>query len=170
MLDKTFLPLQIAVLTTSDTRDEYTDKSGAYLASSLKNCGHHLVEKRICPDNLYTIRALVSSWIANSEVQVILITGGTGLFRSDGTPDAVELLYDKYIKGFGELFRMLSYEEIGSSCIQSRATAGIANNTLIFVLPGSTNACKLGWKIISEQLDSSQRQCSFVNVLIKDKK
>lgn len=165
-----FIPLNLALLTSSDTRDERTDKSGAYLADALTQAGHDLVEKAICSDNKYAIRKYVSKWVADDTVQAVIITGGTGIFSSDQTPEAVEVLYDKKIDGFGELFRMRSYEEIGTSTIQSRATAGIANNTLIFVLPGSTGACKTGWSIISEQLDASKKQCNFVKVLTRDGK
>lgn len=165
-----FTPLGICLLTSSDTRDEHTDKSGAYLQDEIKREGHHLIEKKICPDNIYAIRAIISGWVYDETVQVIIITGGTGIFGSDRTPEAVEVLYDKKIEGFGELFRMLSYQEIGTSTMQSRTTAGIANNTLIFVLPGSINACKMGWGIIEEQLNATKKHCNFVKVLLKDKK
>lgn len=170
MSSKDFTPLGICLLTSSDTRDEYTDKSGAYLQDEIKKEGHNLIDKQICPDNIYAIRAVVSKWVHDDAVQVIIITGGTGIFGSDRTPEAVEILYDKKIEGFGELFRTLSYQEIGTSTMQSRTTAGIANNTLIFVLPGSTNACKMGWSIIEEQLNATKKRCNFVKVLLKDKK
>ena len=165
-----FKSLNIAVLTSSDTREESNDKSGGYLAQVVQEAGHKLIEKTISPDNIYTLRMHISKWIADEKVNVILITGGTGVFLTDQTPEAVEVLYDKKIEGFGELFRMLSYNEIGTPSIQSRTTAGIANNTLIFVLPGSPNACKLGWSILEEQLDPTKKGCNFVSVLTKNSK
>lgn len=170
MAEKIFIPLSFTVLTVSDTRDDDNDTSGNYLASRGKECGHILVEKTICKDNIYAIRSIVSRWIFENGVQVIMLTGGTGLFDSDRSPEAVQVLFDKTIDGFGELFRMMTYQEIGTSTIQSRVIAGIANKTLVFVLPGSTHACKLGWSIIEEQLDASKKQCSFVNVITKDEK
>ena len=158
--------LNIAVLTVSDTRNEETDKSGGYLVSALEEMGHILVEKKIVIDDIYKIRAIVSRWIAEEEAQVVLITGGTGFFGRDSTPEAIVPLLDKQMPGFGELFRQVSYEEIGSSTIQSRALAGMANNTLIFCLPGSTGACKTAWsKILKEQLSHDFRPCNFVGLL-----
>lgn len=158
--------LGVAVLTVSDTRTEATDSSGQYLVEALAAAGHQLVDKQIVIDDIYRIRAVVSAWIAEPAVQAILITGGTGFSGRDSTPEAVSVLFDKAIDGFGELFRQLSYEEIGTSTIQSRALAGLANDTVIFCLPGSTGACRTGWeKIIRSQLDSSQRPCNFVGVL-----
>ena len=159
-------PLRIAVLTVSDTRTESTDSSGQYLAEALTAAGHHLADKRIVRDDVYQMRAVVSNWIADPAIQVVLITGGTGFTGRDSTPEAVEVLFDKTIFGFGELFRALSYQEIGTSTIQSRATAGLANETVIFCLPGSTGACRTGWeKILCEQLDSRHAPCNFVGVL-----
>jgi molybdopterin adenylyltransferase len=159
-------PLGIAVLTVSDTRNEETDSSGAYLLESLQQEGHQLIEKRIVIDDVYLIRAVISQWIANVDVQAILITGGTGFTERDSTPEAVSVLFDKTVEGFGELFRFLSYDEIGTSTVQSRALAGLANDTVIFCMPGSTGACQTAWgKIIREQLDSTYKPCNFVGVL-----
>lgn len=158
--------LGIAVLTVSDTRTEDTDSSGKYLVEALQTAGHHLVDKQIVIDDIYRIRAVLSAWIADPLVQTVLITGGTGFSGRDSTPEAVSVLFDKTIDGFGELFRAISYDEIGTSTIQSRALAGLANNTVIFCVPGSTNACRTAWeKIISSQLDSRYRPCNFVGVL-----
>ena len=161
-----FQPLTIAVLTVSDSRDESTDTSGKYLVDNLLAAGHQLGEKIILKDELYQIRALVARWIASEDIQVVLITGGTGFYGRDSTPEAVLPLLDKTMPGFGELFRTVSYEEIGSSTIQSRAIGGLANNTVIFCLPGSTGACRTGWtKIIKEQLTLEFSPCNFVKLL-----
>ena len=158
--------LGVAVLTVSDTRTEETDSSGHYLADSLNGEGHRLIDKRIVIDDVYLIRAVMSQWIANSEIQAILVTGGTGFTGRDSTPEAISVLFDKTVEGFGELFRFLSYDEIGTSTVQSRAIAGLANETVIFCMPGSTSACQTAWgKIIREQLDSTHRPCNFVGVL-----
>jgi molybdenum cofactor biosynthesis protein B len=158
--------LRIAVLTVSDTRTEATDSSGQLLVDSLRDEGHLLAAKNIVSDDVYLIRAQVSQWIADNTIQVILVTGGTGFSGRDSTPEAVSVLFDKTVEGFGELFRQLSYDEIGTSTIQSRAIAGLANETVIFCMPGSTSACATAWgKIIREQLDSSYRPCNFVGVL-----
>lgn len=158
--------LHIAVLTVSDTRDDASDTSGHYLVDALGAAGHHLTEKRIVIDDIYQIRAVVSEWIADEEIDVVLTTGGTGFSGRDSTPEAVAPLFDKAIEGFGELFRHLSYSEIGTSTVQSRALAGLANNTVIFCMPGSTGACRTAWEgIIAEQLDSRHRPCNFVGVL-----
>ena len=158
--------LNVAVLTVSDTRDESSDISGAFLAEQLQSCGHYLADKQIVKDDIYKMRAIVSNWIAEESINVIMLTGGTGFYSRDSTPEAISPLLDKHIEGFGELFRQISYLEIGSSTIQSRALGGLANNTVIFCLPGSTNACKTAWeKIIREQLDSSFRPCNFVKML-----
>jgi len=155
--------LTIAVLTVSDTRTEETDTSGRYLAEVLQAAGHRLWEKKIVPDDVYQLRAEVSHWIAEPQVQVILTTGGTGFSGRDSTPEALSPLFDKQVEGFGELFRAISYEEIGSSTIQSRALAGLANNTLICCMPGSTGACRTAWeKVLSEQLDANHKPCNFV--------
>ncbi|MGK0498688.1 MAG: molybdenum cofactor biosynthesis protein B [Oceanicoccus sp.] len=156
----------IAVLTVSDTRNEETDTSGQYLVDSLHQEGHQLIDKQIVTDDIYLIRSQVSQWIASPAVQAILITGGTGFTGRDSTPEAVSVLFDKKVEGFGELFRYLSYDEIGTSTVQSRALAGLANETVVFCMPGSTGACQTAWgKIIREQLDSSYRPCNFVGVL-----
>nr|WP_010131646.1 molybdenum cofactor biosynthesis protein B [Microbulbifer agarilyticus] len=160
--------LNIAVLTVSDTRTEENDTSGNYLVEALRADGHNLAVKAIVIDDKYLLRAQVSAWIADPEVQVIISTGGTGFAGRDSTPEALAPLFDKHIDGFGEMFRSISYEEIGSSTIQSRALAGIANRTLIACLPGSTGACKTGWtKLLQEQLTASHKPCNFVGYLSK---
>ena len=160
------IPLNIAVLTVSDTRDEVSDRSGALLVQRLTGCGHRLHEKAIVRDDLDAIGARVSGWIAAPEVEVVITTGGTGVTGRDGTPEAVAPLLEKTIDGFGELFRAISYEEIGTSSIQSRCLAGVANGTYIFCLPGSTNACATGWdRIISRQLDYRTRPCNLAELL-----
>ena len=159
-------PLRIAVLTVSDTRTPENDTSGDYLAEALQAAGHHLAARRIVIDDIYQLRAVFSGWIADPEVDAIISTGGTGFSGRDSTPEALAPLFDKPIDGFGELFRHFSLDEIGTSTVQSRALAGLANNTVIFCLPGSTSACKTGWeKILKSQLDSSYRPCNFVGVL-----
>ncbi len=161
-----FIPLNIAVLTVSDTRTEETDKSGLKLKSMLEDAGHALADKVIVPDDIYRIREVVSRWIADGNVQVAITTGGTGLTGRDGTPEAVAPLLDKVIDGFGEMFRVLSYETIGTSTLQSRAIAGVANGTFIFCLPGSTGACMDGWnKLINTQLDYRTRPCNLVELM-----
>jgi len=157
-----FIPLNIAVLTLSDTRSTVTDTSGQALAGLLIAAGHHLAARDLCPDDVYISRAIVAQWIADDAIDVVITTGGTGLTARDSTPEALTPLFDRSIDGFGELFRQLSYQEIGSSTIQSRAFAGLANQTLIFCLPGSTGACRTGWNgILNEQLDSRHRPCNF---------
>lgn len=164
--NRAFIPLSIAVLTVSDTRTEADDSSGRTLVERLTEAGHHLAEKAIVRDDVYAIRAIASRWIADPAVDVVLITGGTGLTGRDGTPEAVKVLFDKEIEGFGELFRMLSWEEIRTSTIQSRAVAGVANGTYLFCLPGSTGACRTGWeRILREQLDFRHRPCNFVELI-----
>lgn len=164
--EREFIPLQIAVMTISDSRTEETDKSGAILKRLLEEAGHHLFEKLIVPDNIYRIRAEVSRWIASNDVNVVLTTGGTGVTGRDGTPEAVQPLLDKVIDGFGEMFRVLSYESIGTSTLQSRTLAGVANGTYIFCLPGSSGACKDGWiKLIVKQLDNRSRPCNLVELM-----
>lgn len=166
MSEPAFLPLSIAVLTVSDTRTEETDKSGALLAERITSSGHRLAEKRIVRDDVYAIRAAVSAWIADPGVDVVITTGGTGVTGRDGTPEAVAVLLDKEIEGFGEMFRMLSYDEIGTSSLQSRCLAGVANGTFVFCLPGSTNACATGWdKILRAQLDIRTRPCNFAELI-----
>lgn len=164
--ERQFIPLHIAVMTVSDTRTEETDKSGGMLKKLIEEAGHQLSEKRIVPDDLYRIRAEVSRWIVADDVQVVITTGGTGLTGRDGTPEAVRPLLDKVIDGFGEMFRVLSYEDIGTSTLQSRAVAGVANGTFIFCLPGSSGACKDGWtKLIAKQLDYRTRPCNLVELM-----
>lgn len=163
---KEFEPLNICILTVSDTRSLETDTSGQKLQDLLTAAGHHLYERDLVIDDIYQIRAVISKWIADKQAQVVLITGGTGFAGRDSTTEAVIPLFDKTVVGFGELFRQVSYEEIGTSTIQSRATAGLANRTLIFCLPGSTGACVTAWqKIIAEQLDSRHKPCNFVGQL-----
>ena len=160
------IPLNIAVLTVSDTRDETTDRSGALLVQRLTGCGHRLHEKAIVRDDLDAIRTCVASWVGDPDVEVAIATGGTGVTGRDGTPEAIEPLLEKKIDGFGELFRAISYREIGTSSIQSRCLAGVANGTYIFCLPGSTNACATGWdRIIAQQLDYRTRPCNLAELL-----
>lgn len=164
---KAFTALNICVLTVSDTRTLDNDTSGDFLCSALTDAGHTLLQRKIIKDDMYHIRAVVAQWIYEADVQVVLITGGTGFTGRDSTPEAVEPLFDKTIVGYGELFRHVSLDEIGMSTIQSRAIAGLANRTVVFCLPGSTNACQTGWnKIIAEQLDSRTRPCNFVGQLL----
>ena len=166
MKQQNFLPLRISVLVVSDTRTEETDTSGKIFAERLTEEGHSLAEKCIVPDDIYQIRAVLSRWIVDPAVDIILTTGGTGLTGRDGTPEAVIPLFDKVIEGFGEMFRQISYDEISTSTIQSRVTAGVANGTYIFCLPGSSGACRTGWdKILSTQLDIRNRPCNFAEIL-----
>ena len=160
------IPLRIAVLTVSDTRTPENDTSGDYLAEALQADGHTLAARRIVIDDIYQLRAVVSAWIADPDIDAIISTGGTGFSGRDSTPEALAPLFDKPIDGFGELFRHFSLDEIGTSTVQSRALAGLANDTVIFCLPGSTSACRTGWqKILQSQLDSRHRPCNFVGVL-----
>mgnify|MGYP001817304113 CR=1 FL=1 len=160
--DADFVSLNIAVLTLSDSRTFENDTSGQYLEDSLLEAGHKLAARELCKDEVYTTRAIVSAWIADPGIDVIISTGGTGLTLRDSTPQALRPLFDKDIEGFGELFRQLSYDGIGTSTMQSRAVAGLANETLVFCLPGSTGDCRTGWDgILKEQLDASHRPCNF---------
>lgn len=160
---KEFEPLHICILTVSDTRNSETDTSGQKLQDLLTAAGHTLHDRKLVIDDIYQIRAVISQWIVDKQAQVVLITGGTGFAGRDSTVEAVTPLFDKIVVGFGELFRQVSFEEIGTSTIQSRATAGFANRTLIFCLPGSTGACVTAWeKIIREQLDARHKPCNFV--------
>jgi molybdenum cofactor biosynthesis protein B len=164
--EREFRPLAIAVLTVSDTRTDETDKSGALLCERATSSGHRIAEKRIVKDDVYAIRAVVSAWIADPSVEVVITTGGTGVTGRDGTPEAVAVLLDKQIEGFGEMFRMLSFDEIGTSSLQSRCLAGVANGTFVFCLPGSANACATGWdRILRAQLDLRTRPCNFAELI-----
>jgi molybdenum cofactor biosynthesis protein B len=161
-----FIPVNIAVLTVSDSRTEETDKSGRLLCDRIQSAGHTLAEKAIVPDNIYQIRAVVSRWIADEAVQAIITTGGTGVTGRDGTPEAMQPLLDKEISGFGEIFRMISYQDIKTSTIQSRALAGVANGTYIFCLPGSSGACRTGWdELIQDQLDVRHSPCNLAELM-----
>ncbi len=166
MTIKDFKPLQIAVLVVSDSRTKKTDTSGNLLVERLQKAGHYLVEKTIVPDNIYQIRAQVSEWIAMENVHIIISTGGTGVTGRDGTPEAMSPLFDKTLDGFGELFRSVSYHEIGTSSLQSRAVAGVANATYLFCLPGSASACRTGWDtLIEAQLDLRTKPCNLVELI-----
>ena len=155
--------LNIAVLTVSDTRTPETDTSGQTLVDCLSEAGHKSIARQLLKDDLYAIRAQVAVWIADPQVQVVLVTGGTGFAARDVTPQAVEPLLDQTIPGFGELFRQASFAQIGSSTIQSRVMAGLANMTLVVCLPGSPNACRTAWhQILQEQLNSEHKPCNFV--------
>ena len=166
MAEPAFKPLNIAVLTISDTRGEAEDVSGKRLVEALTGAGHVNAEKAICRDDAYRIRAHLSRWIADPEIDAVLTTGGTGITGRDGTPEAVKPLLDKEIEGFGEMFRVLSFDEIGTSTLQSRALAGVANATFVFVLPGSSGACRLAWeKLISAQLDARTKPCNLVMLM-----
>ena len=161
--DSVAASLSVAVLTISDTRELANDTSGNYLVQALEQDGHVVHDRRIVKDDIYAIRAAVSAWIADPQVAVVLTTGGTGFAGRDSTPEAVSVLFDKTIDGFGELFRRLSLDEIGTSTLQSRAVAGLANRTLVCCLPGSTGACRTGWEgILAQQLDNRTRPCNLV--------
>lgn len=161
-----FRPLNVAVLTISDTRTEENDTSGQLLVSRIEAAGHRVAAKALEKDDRYRLRAVVSAWIADPAVDAVVTTGGTGITGRDGTPEALLPLLDKEIMGFGELFRALSYEEIGTSTLNSRCLAGVANGTFVFCLPGSTGACATGWdKILAHQLDYRTRPCNFVELI-----
>ena len=161
-----FVPLSIAVLTVSDSRTESEDTSGALLVDRLVSAGHELYEKRLVRDDVYAIRAEISRWIASESINVAITTGGTGVTGRDGTPEALTPLLDKVIDGFGEMFRVLSYDEIKTSTLQSRALAGVANGTYLFCLPGSSGACALAWDaLISHQLDFRTKPCNLVELM-----
>ncbi len=165
-VERSFIPLRIAVLTASDSRNEDNDTSGKLLVQRLTDAGHLLHDKRIVRDDVYLIRAALSVWIADPDCSVILTTGGTGVTGRDGTPEAAQVLFDKTIDGFGEMFRVLSYAQIKTSTLQSRALAGVANGTYIFCLPGSTGACATGWdELISAQLDYRTRPCNLAELI-----
>ena len=164
--EREFRPVSIAILTVSDSRDEQTDKSGRLLVERLAAAGHRLAEKRIVPDDIYQIRAVVSRWIADPDVNVIISTGGTGVTGRDGTPEAVAPLLDKVLEGFGEMFRSISYADIKTSTLQSRALAGVANGTYVFCVPGSSGACATAWdSLIEAQLDLRTRPCNLVELM-----
>jgi molybdenum cofactor biosynthesis protein B len=160
-----FIPLSLCVLTVSDTRTAANDSSGDYLVEALTAAGHRLHERAIRPDDRYKLRAIVSAWIADDRVDGIIVTGGTGFTGRDSTPEALLPLLDKEMPGFGEMFRSLSFEEIGTSTMQSRAFAGLANGSFLFALPGSTSACRTGWeKLVRAQLDSRTKPCNLANL------
>jgi molybdenum cofactor biosynthesis protein B len=164
--EREFLPISIAVLTVSDSRDETTDKSGRLLVERLTQAGHRLAEKAIVHDDVYQIRAVVSRWIADTAVNAVITTGGTGVTGRDGTPEAVLPLLDKVIEGFGEMFRSISYGQIKTSTLQSRALAGVANGTYVFCVPGSSGACATAWDaLIAAQLDLRTRPCNLVELM-----
>ena len=163
--ERDFIPLNLCVLTVSDSRTLANDSSGDYLIQSLTDAGHRLVERKLLPDDRYQLRAAVSQWIADEAVDGILVTGGTGFTGRDSTPEALLPLLDKEMPGFGELFRAISFDEIGTSTLQSRAFAGLANATFVFCLPGSTSACRTAWeKIVSAQLDARTRPCNLATL------
>ena len=160
--DDAFIPLSLCVLTVTDNRTAANDTSGDYLADALTEAGHRLHARQLLPDDIYRLRAVISAWIADPAVDGILITGGTGFTGRDSTPEAVLPLLDKQMPGFGELFRAISFEEIATSSLQSRALAGLANGTFVFCLPGSTSACRTAWeKLICAQLDARTRPCNL---------
>lgn len=161
-----FIPINIAVLTVSDSRTEENDTSGQFLVERLTVLGHNLADRLIARDDVYLLRAVVSRWIADPAIHAVMITGGTGMTGRDVTPEAMRPLFDKEIEGFGELFRQLSFKDIGTSTVQSRALAGLANGTLIFCMPGSTGACRTGWdEILQFQLDARTRPCNFITLI-----
>jgi len=165
-MEKQFMPVNIALLTISDTRTSENDASGKLLRKRIEAEGHIIADQQIVPDDIYQIRAQVSIWIANSDIQAIITTGGTGFTGRDGTPEAIEVLLDKKMAGFGELFRHISYQDISTSTIQSRAIGGMANGTFVFCLPGSSGACKTAWDdILKEQFDARHRPCNFVDLM-----
>ncbi len=161
-----FIPLTLAILVASDTRNDANDSSGNMLMERAIQAGHRVFEKKIVPDNIYQIRAIISQWIADERINVIISTGGTGVTGRDGTPEAVLPLFDKQLDGFGEIFRMLSFQDIKTSTIQSRAIAGVANGTYMFCLPGSAGACRLAWdELIQAQLDNRTRPCNLTQLM-----
>jgi molybdenum cofactor biosynthesis protein B len=165
-IDKNFIPLNIAILVVSDSRTDVDDVSGKVLVDRAIEAGHQIIEKKIVPDDIYQIRAVVSNWIAAENVNVVITTGGTGVTGRDGTPEAIMPLLDKVLDGFGEIFRMLSFQDIKTSTIQSRAVAGVANGTYLFCLPGSSGACRTAWDtLIKDQLDHRTRPCNLVQLM-----
>jgi len=164
-VERDFIPLQLCVLTVSDSRTLAEDTSGDYLVAAMGDAGHQLAERALLPDDRYQLRALVSRWIADASIDGVLVTGGTGFTGRDSTPEALLPLLDKTMPGFGELFRALSFDEIGTSSLQSRAFAGLANGTFVFALPGSTSACRTAWDgIIRAQLDARTRPCNLATL------
>ncbi len=164
--ERIFKPLKIAVLVVSDSRTEATDASGKVLVGRLESTGHELADKQIVPDNIYRIRQVVSTWVADHAINVVISSGGTGVTGRDGTPEAILPLFDKTLEGFGETFRAISYKEIKTSTMQSRAIAGVANATYIFCLPGSSGACRTAWDaLIKDQLDYRTRPCNLVELM-----
>ncbi|PJK00659.1 molybdenum cofactor biosynthesis protein B [Lysobacteraceae bacterium NML91-0213] len=160
-----FIPLSICVLTVSDSRSAANDSSGDYLAAALETAGHHVAARELLPDDRYRLRATVSQWIADPAIDGVLVTGGTGFTGRDATPEALLPLLDKQMPGFGELFRAISFDEIGTSSLQSRAFAGLANATFVFCLPGSSSACRTAWeRIIRDQLDARTRPCNLATL------
>lgn len=158
-----FIPLNIAILTVSDSRTLSEDTSGQYLVDQLTAAGHQLADRQLIIDDVYQIRAVISGWIADPSIHAVVTTGGTGFYMRDSMPEAVSILFDKAVDGFGEMFRLISKDDIGMSTVQSRAIAGMANGTGIFCLPGSSGACRTGWEgILKEQFDSRTRPCNFV--------
>lgn len=165
-LTKQFIPLKIAVLTMSDTRSLDEDRSGSVLVERLRNAGHSLAGRALCRDDIGQIREQVSQWIADRDVDVVITTGGTGFTGRDVTPEALTPLFEKHMDGFSQIFHRISFEKIGTSTIQSRALAGVANSTYIFALPGSSGACKDAWdEILVHQLDYRHQPCNFVEIL-----
>ena len=161
-----FVPLSVCVLTVSDTRGADNDTSGDYLCDALTAAGHRLHARGLVRDDRYAMRAIVSAWIADAAVNGIIVTGGTGFTGRDSTPEALAPLLDKTMPGFGEMFRVLSYDEIGTATLQSRAFAGLANDKFVFCLPGSTSACKTAWeKLISKQLDARTQPCNLAGLM-----
>lgn len=164
-IERDFIPLRLCVLTVSDTRAPSQDSSGDYLVAALTDAGHQLVERTLLPDDRYQLRAIVSRWIADAAIDGVLVTGGTGFTGRDSTPEALLPLLDKQMPGFGELFRAVSFDEIGTASLQSRAFAGLANATFVFALPGSTSACRTAWEqIIRMQLDARTRPCNLATL------
>tara|TARA_B100001105_G_scaffold156921_1_gene126063 strand:- start:505 stop:1005 length:501 start_codon:yes stop_codon:yes gene_type:complete len=158
--------LNINIIIVSDTRTAGTDKSGKLLKKLIEKSGHRVIEKIIVPDDIYAIRSSVSNYIINKEIDVVIASGGTGITGRDGTPEAIKVLLDKEIEGFGELFRSISFDKIKTSSLQTRALAGVANSTFIFVLPGSVDACSTAWNdIIQHQLNSETKPCNLVMLM-----
>ena len=166
MTERSFVPLSIAVLTVSDTRSLGDDKSGTTLADRLTAAGHRLADRKIVPDDIAAIRETVLAWSQNPEIDVVITTGGTGFTGRDVTPEALEPIFEKRMDGFSAIFHRVSFEKIGVSTIQSRATGGVVNATFVFALPGSPGACRDGWDgILAAQLDYRHRPCNFVEIM-----